>query len=194
MSEGAERALRDARRAHGTAEVAAKLVALYGPELLGFLAAMLRDEEAARDVFADVSEALVRDIGRFEERASYRTWAYSVARHAALNRLRQRSPRRLDTARMNALPASPRSSTRPYLKTENKERLARLRAELNPASQALLTLRIDRAMSWTEIAEVLAEAPLDDEVARRREAAKVRKRFERLKARLRASMHGGTGP
>lgn len=192
MSEAAERALLAASRSGRTDAVCALLVEHYGPELLGFLAAMLRDEEVAREVFAEVCEHWVRDVAGFEGRSSYRTWAYSVARHAALRRLRRRRPVRLETDRMHSLVAPVRSSTQPHRRTENKQRLARIRAALDPRSQALLTLRVDRAMSWNEIAEVLSDGPLGD-AELRREAARVRKRFERLKGRLRAAM-GEAGP
>ena len=188
QDDSVERAVREARARGGARAASALLVEHYGPELLGFLAAMLRDEEAARDVFADVAEALLRDVDRFEERSSYRTWAYSVARHAALNARRRRPFVRLGADRMEAMVVVPRSETRPYLKTENKTRLARLRAALDAESQALLTLRIDRALSWEDIAQVLTDPPPNGPAAVRRAAARMRKRFERLKERLRAAL------
>ena len=45
----------------------------------------------------------------------------------------------------------------------------------------LLGLRLDRQMAWTEIARILGSE--EDSLAR--EAAALRKRFERLKIRLR---------
>jgi len=71
--------------------------------------------------------------------------------------------------------------------------LARLRASLSVEEQTLLVLRVDRELEWEEIAEVLGPGPEDDDTppggggARpaARRAAALRKRFERLKARLR---------
>jgi RNA polymerase sigma-70 factor, ECF subfamily len=59
------------------------------------------------------------------------------------------------------------------------DRLASLRASLKPEDQTLLILRVDKGLSWKEIANVFAEAgdaPPDP--------AALRKRFERLKERL----------
>ena len=57
-------------------------------------------------------------------------------------------------------------------------RLARLRTLLPPEDHALLVLRLDREMSWEEIADVLSASgtPVS--------AAALRKRYERVKERL----------
>jgi DNA-directed RNA polymerase specialized sigma24 family protein len=67
------------------------------------------------------------------------------------------------------------------LDTGIKDRMAALRAELSPEDQTLLTLRVDRDLPWGDVADILDEA----------EPA-LRKRFERLKLRLRelARTHG----
>ena len=61
-----------------------------------------------------------------------------------------------------------------------------LREQLEPDDQMLLVLRVDRGMEFRDIAVALAEAdaPLDAETLER-EAARLRKRFERVKERLR---------
>ncbi|MEM1418780.1 MAG: sigma-70 family RNA polymerase sigma factor [Myxococcota bacterium] len=179
-----EAALRDAHAAGAYQRALTLLVEGYGPELLGFVAVLLRDEEDAREVFAQACEAMVRGLPGFEGRSSFRTWSYAVARNAAFNFRRRRVPLRLDTTRELRLVREPRVSTQPHLKTENKALLARLRAELDPASQALLTLRLDRGMTWLQVAEVLAERPLAPD-ERARAAARCRKRFDRIKERLR---------
>jgi RNA polymerase sigma-70 factor, ECF subfamily len=54
--------------------------------------------------------------------------------------------------------------------------VAELRALLSAEEQALLTLRLDRGLAWAEIANILGAAE---------SAATLRKRFERIKRRLR---------
>jgi RNA polymerase sigma-70 factor, ECF subfamily len=56
--------------------------------------------------------------------------------------------------------------------------LEEVRELLSVEERALLTLRVDRELSWAEIAEVLAAE------GKRVEAATVAKRYERLKERL----------
>jgi len=77
-------------------------------------------------------------------------------------------------SRLAASIASPES----MLASSPQDRLARLRASLEPEERTLLILRLDREMSWNEVAEVLSVegGPVD--------AAAVRKRFERVKDKL----------
>src|SRR5262245_35082234 len=54
----------------------------YGPEILGYLTAVLRDPVDAEDVFAQFCADLWTGIPAFRWRSSLRTWAYALARHA----------------------------------------------------------------------------------------------------------------
>jgi RNA polymerase sigma-70 factor (ECF subfamily) len=68
-----------------------------------------------------------------------------------------------------------------------KNRIAELRDSLEEEDRALLLLRVDRGLSWTDLVHVLhegSEAPLEGE-AIKREAARLRKRFQIVKDRLR---------
>lgn len=162
----------------------------YGGELLGFLVAVLRDETAASDVFSQLCEDLWRGLPAFGWRSSFRTWAYTLARNAALRYLR--SPERW---RQQQVPSSEiaqvahhvRTETVRYLRSEVKDKIRRLRDSLEPDDQALLILRVDRGLSWDEVAEVMAEEGDEAESAgRARRAAALRKRFERVKEQLKA--------
>jgi RNA polymerase sigma-70 factor (ECF subfamily) len=121
--------------------------------------------------------------------STFRTWSFSVARHACYRMIRDAKVRRtvplsgchdLDNA-----VATVRSATATYLQTAVKDGFARLREALTPDEQSLLTLRIDRDLEWNEIAQILADQALDA-AAVKRAAASCRKRFERLTEKLRA--------
>jgi RNA polymerase sigma-70 factor, ECF subfamily len=168
----------------------------YGPELLGFLAAVHRDETAASDAFAELSEAVWRSLPRFAWESSVRTWAYAIARNVS------RTGRR-NAARRNRKVVSPgdsffdqaaekvRTETLAYLRTEKKTRLQALRDALPEEDRMLLVLRVDRGLAWNELARILAEgeeqedAPTLDDATVAREAARLRKRFQLVKDRLR---------
>ncbi len=183
-AESGEDAIRQAHEQGDLRGAMDQAVRLYGPELLGYMTTLLRSEDWARDVFAKLLEDLWKGFEGFEWRSSFRTWAYRSARNAVYRaRTRDRRPARLDTADMAALQAPEKSTTLPHLRTENKEWLAELRESLDPDEQTLLTLRIDRRMAWSDVALVLLgeEAEADPS----RAAATVRKRFDRLKKRLR---------
>jgi len=165
------------------AEVATLVVRNYGPELLGYLGTLLRDDEEVREAFAVFGEELWRALPRFERRSTLRTFCYSIAYHAAL-RLRRAGGRRrtrpLRDSEYSKIADTVRATSRSFMRTEADEKLAALRRSLDADEQTLLVLRIDRGMSWQEIAAVLGEAPSTGPAA-------LRKRFQRLKDRLRTS-------
>lgn len=189
--EGGIRAAFDRR--DGKAAVAAALSA-YGAEILGYLLAVLRDEQRAEDVYSDFAEDVVRGMPSFRFESSARTWLYTVARHACSRHLARE--RRKRTVALSSAPEAleavvhARTPTPPHARTAAREGIERLRRSLRPDDQTLLILRIDRGMAWLDIARVLAgpDSAMDDEELRAR-SAKLRKRFERLKERLRTMAH-----
>jgi len=150
----------------------------YGPELLGYLACVIRDQVVAEEIFAEASEKMWRGIAAFRADSSFRVWAYRVAWNAAVDHLRTRARRReqpLCSQLVAELVAEVRSTTPALGRTSVRDRLQGLRGELSPEEQSLLTLRLDRRLSWREIAAIVDDA---DEAA-------LRKRYERIKKRLR---------
>lgn len=161
----------------------------YGPEVLGFVYAALRDEDDARDAFSIFSEALWRNVAQFRWQCSFRTWTYALAR-SALGRVRRDPRRQHRLVRLSEAPAVEnivdrvRTATLSYLKGDVAARVHALRQSLDPDDQTLLTLRIDRGMAWREVAMVMLGIDAQD-AQLAREAGKLRKRFERIKQRLR---------
>jgi RNA polymerase sigma-70 factor (ECF subfamily) len=154
----------------------------YGPEIYGYLVSVLRDDALASEAFSALGEDLWRGLPSFRRECSFRTWAYKLAWHAAARVLRDpflRRGRRLDTEELSRVVEEVRTATAAYLRTSARDQLERLRTSLEPEEQTLLTLRLDRKMSWKEIAVVLstAEAPVTEQT--------LWKRFERLKAKIR---------
>jgi RNA polymerase sigma-70 factor, ECF subfamily len=168
----------------------------YGDELLGYLSALLRNESDAADAFAIVCTKIWKALLAFRWDCSFRTWAYTVARSAGVTIARDPYRRKrsdIEDAEVSGIAAEIRSRTATYLRTETKDRFAEVRASLAPDDQTLLVLRINRALSWREVARVLGDAsddgteePSDAELGKR--AAALRKRFERLKQELRAQL------
>jgi RNA polymerase sigma-70 factor (ECF subfamily) len=163
------------------AEAATEGLRAYGAEIGGYLAAVLRDQTAAADVFSDFCEHIWKGIGRFRRESSFRTWAYAVAWNA-MNMYRRdpfrRRAQRLETSDYSRLADRLAKSSLLHADPMAQDRLARLRATLTPFEQSMLILRIDRGLPWREIAQILAEdgTPADP--------ATLRKQFERLKDRL----------
>lgn len=162
------------------ADAATSIVNGYGPGILGYLGAMLRDDQAARDAFSEFGEQLWRALPSFERRSSVKTWAYAIAYRCALRGRRARARNRarpFRTGECSLLMASVESLGSSYSRSAQERRLDTLRQSLDEVDQTLLTLRLDREMSWEEIASVLG-SEVDA-------APALRKRFQRLKERLR---------
>lgn len=181
--------LRRAWQAGDLTALARGALGAYGPEIFGLLGALLRDEADAQDAWAQFAEDLWRGLPRFRYESSVRTWAYAIARHAAT---KVRLNRNAGARRQVALSASPVSQmaaeiqerTATYLRTQAKSELTELRSALKADDQLLLVLRVDRAMSWDEIAVVMGEGA-DDGTLLERRSALLRKRFQLVKDRLR---------
>jgi len=159
----------------------------YGPELLSYLVALVRSVGDADDVFGAVCEDLWRALPTFRWDSSLRTFAYTVARHRCLKHLaRARRVSHVSLSSPSALivVAELRSRTATYLRTETKDRIAQLRAQLEPEDQTLLILRVNRQLAWRDIARIMSGEGAAIDLDRR--AAGLRKRFERLKSDLRA--------
>lgn len=167
--------------------VATLAVETYGAELYGFLLGTLGNPGHAGDVFSQVIETFWRGLPRFAGRCSVRTWLYLLARHAEVDH--RRSPwngaRRTGDAQLDAMVDRMRSATPPWQRTEVKSRWAALRDALAPDDRALLVLRIDRNLSWADIARVTLCDTEPDTATLGRESMRLRKRFQLLKQRLR---------
>jgi RNA polymerase sigma-70 factor (ECF subfamily) len=151
----------------------------YGPGVLGYLENVLGDPDDARDVFQAFAEDLWEWLPAYRG-GSLRAACYRIGRHAAARFRREAWRRRRErmrttmASRIAASIASPESR----LASRPRDRLARLREALDPDERTLLILRLDRELSWNEVAEVLSEEgdPVDPAAAR--------KRFERVKEKL----------
>jgi RNA polymerase sigma-70 factor, ECF subfamily len=179
---GLEDAARDELARGDLGAAAERAIRGYGPQLLGYLAAVLRDADEADDVFADACEKLLRGIDGFRSEGTLRAWAYRIVWCALQDHLRDRRrarERRYRSHELSEAAAAVRESTRPYLRTSVRDRFDDLRARLAPDEQTLLILRLGRGLSWREVSQVLSRPGLPEE-----EAA-LRKRFERVKLKLR---------
>lgn len=180
--EAIERAIKAACEAATFEEAVTIAIRGYGPELLGYLNALLRNPVEADDVFSTACEHMWTGVQRFSWQSSFRTWAYTVTRNACVSYVRGGRRHRvspLSSTAMDALAIEIRSQTATFMRTETKDRLAEIRNALEPDDQSLLILRIDRKLAWDEIAIVL-DTP----------APTLRKRFERLKASLKEQLRG----
>jgi len=170
----------------------AKALEGYADELFGFLIGLARDRTQAEDAFSAACERMWRGLAKFRWDSTFRVWAYRIARNEFLRTGRDAARARKGVP-LSEVPSirgtieRVRSSTPIYQRTDIKDRFAKVRAELDPDDHMLLGLRIDRKLPWNDIAKVLANS---DDKPSAREVAALRKRFERLKARIRELARG----
>jgi RNA polymerase sigma-70 factor (ECF subfamily) len=162
---------------HGAATVAIREL---GPAVARYLRSMLRAETDVADAFSDWAESLWGGIGSFQGRSSFATWAFRLAFNSALDlsgRAHRKRERRLVTSEASILAEEVRTTV--FTLERRRRRLDELRAELAGDDKTLLFLRVDQQLPWEDVAAVLSResAPVD--------SAAVRKRFERLKEKLR---------
>lgn len=171
-------------------EVTSAVLRLEGPAILGFLHSRLRDPTDAHEVFAMFCEDLWRGLSGFRWRCSLRGWAYTLARHAESRYRRDRGRREkrlrsLDDAPSEVIAAAEhvRTTTHLHLRSEVKDRMRALRERLDEEEQTILILRVDKGLAWADIATVLRGEEADG--TEQRESARLRKRFQHIKSRLR---------
>jgi len=154
----------------------------YGPQILSYLRAVVRDPEGADEVFSQFCEDVWRGLAGFRGESSVRVWAYKLAWHAASRYARdpyRRRRQRLGTTLASRLAESVMSTA--DLRVEKRAgEMEKLRELLAPEERALLVLRVDRELSWREVAQALAS----DEGPDAPDEAALRQRFRRLREKL----------
>jgi RNA polymerase sigma-70 factor (ECF subfamily) len=173
-------------------QAATTLLEGYGREVLGFLIARLRDQDAAAEVFSQFTEDLWKGLEGFRWQCSARVWAYTLARHAAsryISDARRRRVRNVSLSRagpLSAIEEKIRTATLAAARTESRSRLAQLRDNLPIEDQTLLILRVNRKLDWKEIAQVMTyEGKVVADAVLEKEAVRLRKRYQLAKDRLR---------
>ncbi len=165
-----------------------RVIQTYGGQIFGYLQGISRDAETAHEVFQQFSMDLWKGLGKFQWRASLRTWLFTLARHAHARHMRGpkgRQDAHLDTHEEAALPGRwARTATELWRKTEAKDWLWEQVQSFETSDRELLVLRLVQHMNWKEIAAVTADSEMTGPELTKR-AASLRKRFERLKEKLR---------
>jgi RNA polymerase sigma-70 factor, ECF subfamily len=187
-----EREIRGRAEQGDAAGAATSAIRGYGREIFSFLMAIHRNEEDAADVFSMFIEGLWRALPGFAWQCSFRTWAYEIARRSSL---RHRRDARRRAAKFSPLPEGSmlsrieqqvRTETLSYLRTERRNRITELRESLPEEDRMLLLLRVDRQLAWNDLAIILSEEEGQQlqEDALKKEAARLRKRFQLIKEKL----------
>ncbi len=150
----------------------------YGPPVLSYLRRRLRDDDLASDVFSRFCEKVWRSVADFRGESSFATWAYRLAWFAVREHRRAERRRREERLADDALAEVAGEGAPAGLAAEARDRWATLVDALEPFDRSLLRLRVERELSWKEVARILSAA------GETVEEPALRKRFERLRLRL----------
>jgi RNA polymerase sigma-70 factor (ECF subfamily) len=186
-----EQAIHDAHDAGRMDVAATATLSAYGHEIRSFIGSRIRTPSDADEAYSMFVEDLWAGLPKFTWRCSMRTWAYLLARNASTRFATQpqrRSGRNLPLSwpgALSELVEQVRSATRAYQKTDVKDRFRALREQLAPDDQTLLTLRVDRQMSYRDLAILTSGTPDWDEEAIARESVRLRQVMARVRRELR---------
>ncbi|HET8936707.1 MAG TPA: sigma-70 family RNA polymerase sigma factor [Polyangiales bacterium] len=188
-----ETEIRRAFEGAGIEHATSTTIRCYGPEILSFLRGRLRIQSDAEEAYSMFAEDLWNSMSSFAWRCSMRTWCYALARNAALRYATSRGRflalhQVSDELHLHAHTFdAPRthygdspSQVAPDLEHWLGERL-------DAKEQVLLRLRVEKGLSFRDLAVAINADLALDPVAITRESARLRKVFQRLKDELRTA-------
>jgi hypothetical protein len=162
---------------------ATRIMHAWGPGVLGYLRVALADDRSAQDAFTRFSSSVWQCLRRAPSDLTFQVWTYRLAYRSAKEAPLGSRPRRTagtdrsKPSRLRGLGRTQTATLEPLGVVEDAELM---RHELSLEEQTLLTLRLDRQFSWSEIGQVLGRGGRASEPS-------IQRRFERLIARLHRS-------
>lgn len=124
---------------------------------------MTGNEQDAEDVVQESFMRAYRQLGKFDERASFGTWLYRIATNCSLDLVRSRKRRSENLAPADpemddpvlSLPSGDPTPERMALSTEVRERVADAMQELSATERTAFVLRHFEGMCIEEVSRVL---------------------------------------
>jgi RNA polymerase sigma-70 factor (ECF subfamily) len=161
---------------NGNRAAFSELVTRHQRLLLRLALRMTRDLEMAEDIVQEAFIKAYQNIGRFEGRASFRSWIYQITVNTAKNKLRSRKDESVDIDNVNL--AIPSGAEWVLMEEDVKEVIQNEIDQLPDRQRTALSLRIFEDMSFKEIAQIM-NCPYDTAKANYRHALmKLRHRLE----------------
>jgi RNA polymerase sigma-70 factor, ECF subfamily len=167
---GAAQAERDLVRRAQQGEVAAyeQLLAKHQQRVFAVVGGILRRREDVEDVAQQVFVKAYFSLKRFDLRSAFGTWLYKIAVNECWDYLRKKKVRRLvyesdlseeQTRQLASASEQPLGAQRVHedaaTRTEQRELVERLLAELDDSDRAMLVMKEVEGFSVEEISEIL---------------------------------------
>lgn len=157
-----------AKARSGDADAYRVLVERHSRTLFRLAFRMTGNEQDAEDVVQESFLRAYRQLGKFDDRASFGTWLYRIASNCSLDLVRARKRRSEHFAPAEtesnedpiaAIPSGAPSPERTALSTEVRERLAAAMQDLSAAERTAFVLRHFEGMCIEEVSQVLECQP-----------------------------------
>lgn len=150
----------------GDADAFRVLVERHSRSLFRLAFRMTGNQQDAEDVVQESFLRAYKQLGKFDERASFGTWLYRIAANCSLDLVRARKRRSEHLAPQEAgggeaedpvaqLPASDPTPERVALSGEVRERVEAAMNELSPTERTAFVLRHFEGMCMEEVGRVL---------------------------------------
>ena len=152
-----------ARARSGDADAYRVLVERHSRSLFRLAFRMTGNEQDAEDVVQESFLRAYRQLGKFDDRASFGTWLYRIAANCSLDLVRARKRRSENLAPAEpemddpiaALPSAAPSPERTAMSAEVRERVAEAMQELSAAERTAFVLRHFEGMCIEDVSRVL---------------------------------------
>lgn len=139
----------------GDLEAFEMLVKKYQASLIALAANMLADADEACDIAQETFLQVYKNLGRFDQTKSFKTWLFSIAVKRAIDRTRKMRSFiayfNQKTREMNPQPAPRHETTR----IEDSHLFSPLLKRLNQRERTAISLKVNEGYTAKEIGEVL---------------------------------------
>jgi len=154
----------------GNADAFRVLVERHSRSLFRLAFRMTGNQQDAEDVVQESFLRAYKQLGKFDERASFGTWLYRIAANCSLDLVRSRKRRSEHIAPQEAagleiddpvaqLPAGDPTPERMALSGEVRERVEQAMKELSPTERTAFVLRHFEGMCMEDVSRVLECQP-----------------------------------
>jgi RNA polymerase sigma-70 factor (ECF subfamily) len=159
-----------AKARSGDADAFRVLVERHSRALFRLAFRMTGNEQDAEDVVQESFLRAYRQLGKFDERASFGTWLYRIATNCSLDLVRSRKRRSEHIAQqpdgehpendlVSTLPSADPTPERAAFSTEVRERVAEAMNDLSATERTAFVLRHFEGMCIEDVSQVLECQP-----------------------------------
>ncbi len=138
----------------GEEEAFRRLFLRYQAGLVRYLERMLHNLEKAEEVFQETMIEVWKKAKSFDGRSSPATWVYSIARHKAMDRLRQKGEELVDPEEFSHIPNTQPDVSQIVEQKDLAEKIQKVLKRLSQVHREVIELTYYQGYSIEEIAKI----------------------------------------